>query len=76
MLILKTLSHRIFRILSTALGLACFWSITGEASLVMTLFMGVVGLVFLSYGLFRNDLLDSTGSLTKYFLAKLCIQTR
>ena len=67
MLIFKTLSHWIFRILSTALGLACFWSITGEASLVMTTFMAAVGLVFLAYGLFRNDLLESTGGLTKYF---------
>ena len=65
-----TLSHWIFRILSTALGLACFWSITGEASLVMTLFMGVVGLVFLSYGLFRSDLLDATGRLTKHLLTR------
>ena len=53
-----TLSHWIFRILSTALGLACFWSITGEASLVMTLFMGVVGLVFLAYGLVAIDITE------------------
>lgn len=54
----NTLSHWIFRFLSAALGLACSWSIVGEASLVMTIFMGAVGSVFLTYGLVRTDLLD------------------
>ena len=54
----NTLSHWILRMLSAALGLACFWSVVGEASLVMTIFMGAVGSVFLTYGLVRADLLD------------------
>jgi 4-hydroxybenzoate polyprenyltransferase len=71
MLILKSLSHWIFRILSTLLGIACFWSTTGESELLVVLLMGAIGSVFLSYGLFRNDLLDCAEKLMKHLSTRL-----
>lgn len=66
----NTLSHWIFRILSAALGLACFWSIVGEASLVMTIFMVAVGSVFLTYGLYKSDLVEELETVGRSLLSK------
>lgn len=70
MLILKTLSHWVFRVLSTVIGLACLWSIANEPLLVATLFMGTVGFVFLAYGLFRSDLLEDLETVGRVLLSR------
>ena len=50
-------SHALFRVLSTGIGVAGIWSVT-EAHPIDAIAFGFISLVFLSYGFFKIDLID------------------
>ena len=51
------LKHYFFRLLSLLLGLGCFWALY-ESHWVDWLLIAPIGLVFLTYGIFKKDLLQ------------------